>query len=247
MIVVAACGGPSRQRPSTSTTRSTSTSTSTNPAVQVLLARARQLRAEGDLAGARARLEAAHQQAPGAEDVRLELADVLVADGGELGRAAILLGPVRETGDGRTSLVRARLFEARGDDAAAAAAYFTALATRDDPDVRLRRALVLARAGRAGEAIGELERLRADRPADAFARARLAEAYEAAGRWGEAEAELRWAAELQPDRPAGWDRLAQFYARAGREREAREAAARGQGSAGSRPERALRPLPPSRN
>ena len=55
--------------------------------------------------------------APAAEDARLELADLLVADGRELARAADLLAGVRDAGDGRLHLVRARLAEAREDDA----------------------------------------------------------------------------------------------------------------------------------
>ncbi len=213
----------------------------------VLVSRARVLREAGDVAGAMARLEAALQVASGSEGARLELADLLVADGRDLDRAEALLAPVRDAGDGRLCLVLGRLAEARGDDAGAVAAYGEALAVADDPDVRLRRALALERLGRPGEAVAELERLRADRPTDPVARGRLAELYEAAGRLHEAEAELRWLAELQPERATGWDRLARFYERTGRQREAREAAGRARATAGVRPERALRPLLPSKS
>jgi predicted Zn-dependent protease len=144
-------------------------------------------------------------------------------------------------------LVLARLAEARGDDEGAAAAFALALASVDDPEARLRRALALNRLGRKGEATVELERVRVDRPTDALARGRLAELYEAVGRSREAEAELRWLADLQPERAAGWDRLARFYERGGRHREAREAADRARAASGARPERALRPLLPSRS
>jgi predicted Zn-dependent protease len=213
----------------------------------ILLSRARALRADGDLAGALARLGDAHDADPESAAVRLELADVLVAQGLDLDLAAAVLEGLAETPDGRVSLVRARLCEARGDDPGAADAYAEALARADDPDVRLRRALALERLGRTGEEIAELERLRAERPGDAFARAHLGDAYDDAGRRHDAEAELRWVAEAQPDRPAGWLRLARFYERAGRPREAREAAERARVSGGIHHERSLRPLLPSRH
>jgi len=212
----------------------------------VLVARARALRAEGDVASARARLEAAFEAAPESDEVRLELADLLVVDGGDLDRAEALLVPVRPAGDGRLFLVLGRLADARGDDEGAVVAYGEALAVLDDPNARLRRALALERLGRRGDAIAELERLRPDRPSDPFVRGRLAELYEGTGRLHEAEAELRWLAGLAPDRAAGWERLARFYDRTGHPREAREAAAKAR-AVGGRQERALRPLLPSRS
>jgi len=212
----------------------------------VLVARARALRAEGDVASARARLEAAFEAAPESDEVRLELADLLIVDGGDLDRAEALLAPVHAAGDGRLLLVLGRLADARGDDEGAVVAYGEALAVLDDPNARLRRALALERLDRRGEAIAELERLRPDRPSDPFVRGRLADLYEGTGRFHEAEAELRWLAELAPDRAAGWNRLARFYDRTGHPREAREAAARARAT-GGRQERALRPLLPSRS
>ena len=216
------------------------------PRTDVLVARARALRADGDVAGAQARLESALAVAPAAEDVRIELADLLVADGRDLARAADLLAGVGE-GDPSVHLVRARLAEARADDIDAAAEYGVALAPADadDPDARLRRALALERVGRADEATTELERVRAARPDDGVVHARLAERYEAAGRAADVEVELRWLAEAQPGRAAGWERLSRFYERVGRRREAREASERAR-AAGARPDRTLRPLVPSR-
>jgi predicted Zn-dependent protease len=214
------------------------------PRPEVLVARARVLRAEGDVAGARARLEAAFETAPEDDEVRIELADLLVADGRDLGRAVALLEGRVERGEARLHLVRAKLSESLGDDATAASEYELALALEDDPDVRLRRALALERLGRA-EATPELERVRADRPDDAVVRSRLAERYEAAGRLADAEAEYRWLAESQPERAAAWERLARFYERAGRKNDARAAAARAR-TAGGRQDRSLRPLLPSK-
>ncbi len=216
------------------------------PRPEVLVARARALRAEGDVEGARARLEAAVALAPASDEVRLELADLLLSDGEGSDRAAALLAGVARTDSARYHLLGARLAEARGDDAGAAAAYERALAIEPDPDARLRRALALERLGSVGEATTELERVRADRPGDALARAHLAERYEADGRISEAEAELRGLAEAQPDRAAGWERLARFYERAGRAAEARAALARARGLGGGDERGALRPLLPSR-
>lgn len=215
------------------------------PRPDVLLARARALRAEGDLAGARERLEAALVVAPDSDEARVALADLLVHDGRELDRAALLLQGVFGREGRELALVEARLAELRGEDAAADAAYARALRAGDDPAVRLSRALVLERLGRSGEAIAELERVREASPEALFVGGRLAELYESAGRLAEAEAELVRAAEAQPERAASWERLARFYERTGREDQARAAGARARETA-PRSSRALRPLLPSR-
>lgn len=214
---------------------------------EALVAGARALRAGGDLANARELLEGALRASPDSDDVRLELADLLVSDGRENDRVAALLGAVRVSERARWHLLTARLAEARGDDPAAVEAYGRALAAADDPDARFRRALALERLGRADEAMAELERVRAERPRDALVRTRLGERYEAAGRFPEAESELRAAAEAQPERAAGWERLAGFYERRGRRAEASAALARARDAgAGIRGGRTLRPLLPSR-
>jgi predicted Zn-dependent protease len=205
------------------------------------VADARASRSAGDPAAAAATLEEA--LATGAsDDLRLELADLLVADGRELGRAAALLAEVRDRErDVRFDLVSARLAELSGDDGAAAAAYARALLVEDDPDVRLRRALALDRLGLSAEARAELEAVRAARPGDVLARTQLAERYEADGRLADAERELVAAAEAAPDRAGTWKRLARFYARVRKPRAARDAEARARAIEG-RDDRALRPL-----
>jgi predicted Zn-dependent protease len=213
------------------------------PRTDVLVARARTLRAEGDVAGARSRLETALANTPQDADARLELADLLVSQGEDLPRADDLLRPVPESP--RLHLVRARLADVRGEDALAADEYGAALAAMEDSDARLRRALALGRLGRADEAVAELERVRAVRGDDPILRGHLAKQYEAAHRLREAEAEYRSLAEREPGRPADWERLAGFYERAGREREAQAAREKARSAAG-KPERALRPLLPSR-
>lgn len=214
------------------------------PRPDVLVARARAMRAEGDVAGARTRLEAALAAAPADDGARLELTDLLLADGRELDRAAALLAGVGAPG-ARGALLSARLAELRGDDAAAVAAYALALEAGDDPDARLRRGLALDRLGRAPEAIEELERVRADRPEDAIARGRLAALYEVAGRLPEAEREYRAVADARPDRVQGWDDLARFCERTGRHPEARIARERAKAARGTASARELRPLRPS--
>jgi tetratricopeptide (TPR) repeat protein len=242
-VLLAACGTPRSAGAPLATPPPTAAAAQPSP--DVLVARARAVRAEGDVAGARARLEAAAAAAPDHDGARLELADLLLADGTELDRAAALLAGVRTPGF-RGQLLSARLAELRGDDAGAADAYARALASGDDPDVRLRRALALDRLGRAGEATTELERVRAERPDDAIAGARLAALYERAGRLREAEAEYRALAEARPDRVQGWDELARFCERAGRHAEARVARERAKAARGTASARDLRPLLPSK-
>src|SRR5512133_903819 len=106
--------------------------------VQALQADARGHRAAGDLDGARAKLEQALAAAP-SDGLRLDLADLLVADGRDLDAAAALDADVRDRDpDVRYDLLSARLAELRGDDAAAADAYARAVARAEDADVRLR-------------------------------------------------------------------------------------------------------------
>lgn len=213
--------------------------------VQALQADARGLRAAGDLDGARAKLEQALAAAP-SDALRLDLADLLVADGRDLDQAAALVADVRDReADVRYDLLSARLAELRGDDAAAADAYARAVARAEDADVRLRRASALERLGRTAEAASELERVRALRPDDAYVQERLAAAYEAGGRIADAEAAWIAAAVAAPERAAGYERLARFYERIGRKDAAERADARARAIT-RQGERALRPLQPSR-
>lgn len=217
----------------------------TVPDSDSLLAEARALLAAGDGARARARLEEALAAAPARDDVRLDLADLLIADGQDLGRAETVLAGVRRRAvSARWDLACAQVAELRGDDEAAQAAYGRALLVVEDTDVRLRRAVALERLGRADEAARELERARAARPNDLAVRTRLAETYEAVGRIAEAEVELAAAARAAPERAAGWTRLARFYERNGRSADAERADAKAR--AAGRPARSLRPLLPSR-
>jgi predicted Zn-dependent protease len=218
------------------------------PYPEALLRTAREARAAGDPDVARAQLEQAIEEAPAWDLPRLELVEILLVEGGEGDAeraAALLAGPVREDNP-RAHVLRGQVAELRGDDPGAAAAYAQALLLRADPDVRIRRALVLARLGREEEGIAELEKVRDERPSDAVARVRLAELYERGGRLAAAEAELVALARAAPGRAAPWERLAAFYDRAGEPARAREAESRARAAEGRR-DRELRPLLPSRN
>lgn len=214
------------------------------PRLDVLVASARTLRGVGDVEGAREVLEVALTLAPASDEVRLELAELLAADGRELDRAAELVAAAREGGGARAVALEGQLAELRGDDQAAVAAYAASLELAADPDVRLRRALALERLGRGDEALRELHQASRERPGDPVVRARLAERYEATGLLVAAEAELVAAAEGAPDRAVEWDRLARFYERIGRPDRARAAETKARLAAGGR-ERKLRPLPRS--
>jgi thioredoxin-like negative regulator of GroEL len=213
------------------------------PPPHVLLAEARAAREAGDHEGARARLEAALAAVPWSDAVRVELADLLLADGRDVARAGEILGAVRQREGRRYHLLAAHHAELSGDDASAAARYGLALEEQPDPDIRLRRALSLERAGRPEEAVAELALVRDARPADVSVRTRLAALHESAGRLPDAEAELVAAARANPGRGAGWVALARFYERTGRPDEARRALERARATAP--PERVLRPLRPS--
>jgi Flp pilus assembly protein TadD len=205
--------------------------------------RARALRTAGDLTGAEGWLEAALAVAPDDRAARLDLADLLIAEARSPERAASLVEGFPDP-DAAKELTLGRLAEQREDLPAAEAAYRRSLLVRDDPEVRLRRALLLERLGRDGEATAELEQVRQARPDDGVVRARLAERYEAAGRLQEAEAELRWLAEAAPGRPEGWRRLAALLTRAGQVEKARTAEGLAR-DADRRSKRSLRPLLPS--
>jgi predicted Zn-dependent protease len=215
------------------------------PRPESLLVDARVARESGDLPLSRAILERAVLAAPDWDLPRLDLAELLLLEGQDLAQVRTLLeGSVRPQNP-RGHVLRGQLAELEGDDLGAAAAYAQALLLRPDPDVRIRRALVLERLGRGDDAISELERLRDERPDDVAARARLAALFEQAGRLAHAERELE-ALAFGSGRPGPWRALAEFHARNGDDAKARWAEANARALDG-REERALRPLLPSRN
>jgi len=212
------------------------------------MAMARAARSSGDQAGARDWLTLAVDADPDWVLARVELADVLLAgDGGTSAAAAalrLLEGPARNP-EGNPRLYRL-LGQARArlrDGSGAVAAWARSLELSDDLDLRLLRAVLLRdQAGRGGESIAELERVRAARPNDRAARSLLAEAYEAVGRRADAEAELVWLASAPPPSAAALRRLSRFYER-GNDR-SRAAEAERAAQAVEKPSRRMRPLKP---
>jgi hypothetical protein len=89
----------------------------------------------------------------------LDEAARLLADGADLPMVARLLDSA-DGADPRRDLLAGQLAELIGDDEVAALAYARFLQRVDDDEVRLRRALVLERLGRADEVREDLARLR---------------------------------------------------------------------------------------
>jgi tetratricopeptide (TPR) repeat protein len=203
-------------------------------------------RAAGRLDVARDHLQRAVDADATLVDARLDLAEILLAEGGALDRAA---GVLRDAwrirpGGARLARLRGSLREQSGDLAGAVEAYGAALALEPDAELRLRRGLLLGRLGRRPEAIAELERVRAERPAARSARSALADLYEVSGRLSQAEGELATLADMARDAHA-YRRLARFLARCGASERARAAERRAL-ELEPRGARALRPLLPAR-
>jgi tetratricopeptide (TPR) repeat protein len=207
---------------------------------------ARAARAEGDAAAAREHLENAVGADATLLDARLDLAELLLERASDLDRTEALLDEARALGGpgAREERLRGAALEARGDEQGAVEAYERAIAQEADPDLLLRRAVLLRRLGRDEEAARAFEELERARPADLTAKVHLAELYERLGRASEAEAELRALAAAAPGNPAPLRRLAAFYRRRGDARRAKRVEADAARLAA--PARALRPLLPSR-
>lgn len=180
------------------------------------LGAAREARRAGDAAAELAELRRAVAADPAWDLPRLDLAELLLRDG--LGAAAareLLSPPGLQSASPRFPRLRGAAEEQLGDELAAVAAYGQALALRDDPDLRLHRAVLMARSGSQAQALAEAERVRDANPGEVLARSLLADLYEQAGRRAEAEAELRWLVGAAPFDPAPLRRLSGFLARAG--------------------------------
>ena len=177
---------------------------------------------------------------------RLDLTELLLQAGSDIARAAELVDQAERLGAAGIRVYRLRgwIAELEGDDAAAARAYASVLAAAPDPDLRLRRGLILRRLASWEEASAELGLVIAERPNDRAAHSGLAEVQEAQGHLAAAEGELLKLAALAPDDPVPQRRLAAFYRRHGEAAKARLADARAQRLEG--PPRALRPLRPSK-
>ncbi len=206
------------------------------------LASGRAALAAGRADEARGHFERAIGANPRAVEPRLDLAELLVSHGEDLGRAGALLdeaAAVRPE-DARLERLRGALRELDEDEEGAAAAYGRSLALEPDAELRLRRGMLLLQSGETEDAVVELERVRAERPGDRAARGSLADGYEALGRLPQAQAELEELVRLDPSSGAPLRRLAAFLRYHGGAGQAARAEARARGL--EAPARALRPL-----
>jgi len=210
------------------------------------LALGREARSGGDLAAARSHLLAAVQADPSTAEARLELAELLMNDGSDLDLAGELLRQAQylHSDPARFARLCGALGELRGDDAAAAEAYRTALDLEPDPELRLRRGLLLVRLGQVGEAEAVLSRVIAERPAQRAARTALCELYERAGQPDAAEHQLAVVVALAPSDAAPVRELVAFYRRHGEAGKASAVEQRARSLEGEG--RKLRPLLPAR-
>jgi Tfp pilus assembly protein PilF len=210
------------------------------------LALGREALKDGHVEEARQHLEAAAQADPGAAEPRLDLAELLISEGADLEHAEGLLRETQtlQVERARWAHLSGALKELRGDEAGAGEAYRAALELAPDPDLRLRRGLLLLRLGKAAEAESELARVLAERPGERAGRTELAELYERAGRSVAAEHELAVLAALAPSDAAPLRALVAFYRRHGEQGKAvvAEHWARALDGEG----RKLRPLLPAR-
>jgi len=209
------------------------------------LALARVAREEGRTRDAALHLERVIRAEPGAFEARLELAEVLLRQSIDLGRAGLLLreAQVLRPSDVRVDRLQGWLAELQGDEATAVEAYRRILAADPDPELRFRRGVLLEHLGRPEEALAELERVASERPGDRAARGAMAEIQESLGRTAEAESALLQLAESAPAEPGPLHRLAAFYRRHGELAKAVEAEKRARSLEGA--PRSLRPLRPS--
>lgn len=210
------------------------------------LALGREALKDGHVAEARQHLEAAAQADPGAAEPRLDLAELFISEGADLEHAEGLLREAQtlQVDRARWARLSGALKELRGDEAGAGEAYRGALELAPDPDLRLRRGLLLLRLGKAAEAESELARVLAERPGERAGRTELAEIYERDGRSVAAEHELAVLAALAPSDAAPLRALVAFYRRHGEQAKAvvAEHWARSLDGEG----RKLRPLLPAR-
>jgi len=244
LALAAACAG-SPPAPRTVAPAPSPAAPSVDVAAELAAARAARVEGNGELA--RRHLETVVLADPRAFEPRLDLAELLLADGSGVERAALVIEEaraLRET-DARLWRLRGSLLELRQDEAGAADAYALALAISPDAELRLRRGMLLAHLGQRADAAVELERVEAERPSDRAARAALAELYETDGRLAEAEGELAELARLAPAEAGAQRRLAAFHRRHGDPAKAREAEERARQLEAA--PRALRPLGPARH
>ncbi|HVJ83796.1 MAG TPA: tetratricopeptide repeat protein [Planctomycetia bacterium] len=173
-------------------------------------------RRRGDLASARKRIDAALRADPGSPQVRVENAEILVAEGRTIRARAEVERVLRFEPDGAAFALKGRLLEGANQIAAAKAAYaagWSAQPPAVDAGLALSRWEI--RQGEPGPAIERLKLIRVLEPRNLAARELLAEALAAAGNPSAAIPELEAvAARRRPD-PAVFYHLAGLHLQTG--------------------------------
>jgi len=209
------------------------------------LDRGRALASAGDLAGAAEQYRKVTAVFPTWGLAQIELAEVLIALGGDdpgLDRtltAARTLEPLNP----RAWTLSGRWADRRGDLGGGLDCWSRVVQLRPDViEARERLGALLVAAGRAGEAGPHLARVVEARPEDRTTRAILAEVLEGVGDLAGAEVQLRALVAAAPKNPSYRRRLTDFLERTG---QAQKAAAEARRADELRPGRKLRALPPS--
>jgi predicted Zn-dependent protease len=204
----------------------------------------------GDLSAAAAWLDRAQRTAPRWPLPKLELAEVLLDEGGAADRALALLTDVQslESQSPRLYHLRAMALLEKGDPAAAELSERAALSMRPAfPEAQRTLGEALWSEGKHGEALVVWRDLSARHPEDVAIRARLVDRLLDEGREQEAEAELRTLVSAQPKNPIWHRRLARTLEAEGRGLEAAAERERADALSGSPvKKRKLRRLPDSK-
>jgi len=204
----------------------------------------------GDLSAAAAWLDRAQRLAPRWALPKLELAEVLLAEGGAPDRAMALLGDVQllESQNPRFYHLRGLALMEKGNPALAEASERAALSLRPEfPEARQALGEALWAGGKRDEALQVWRELSARQPHDTALRAMLVDRLLDDGRGPEAEAELRILLVAQPKNPIWHRRLARTLDAEGRGLEAAAERDKAEALAGGPvKKRKLRRLPDSK-
>ena len=203
-----------------------------------------ELEAAGDDAGALAALEALSRAQPTWELPRIELARLLLKQGGQAGRLQRELdvaGALAPTNP-RVHYLQGLAWEEQGLPRAATRAFERALSYRADyEDARLRLGGLYLAQGDWLRAELHYRVLTRARPQWLQVRLQLAYVLEQQGRVEDAERELQALREAQPEHPLVLRRLAELYERSGRPQLAAPLRAQLERPSGQRPKRPLQP------
>jgi predicted Zn-dependent protease len=204
----------------------------------------------GDLSAAAAWLDRAQRTAPRWALAKLELAEVLLAEGGAPDRVMGLLAEAQalESQNPRLYHLRALALLEKGDPALAEVSERAALSLRPEfPEARQTLGEALWRGGKREEAFQIWRDLSSRHPKDTAVRALLIDRLLDDGRGPEAEAELRILVAAEPKNAIWHRRLARTLGAEGRGIEAASERGKAEALAGeTAPKRKLRRLPDSK-